>query len=272
MTLRQTLKKYLPAPVFRGAKAVYHAATRQSRPRQTSYAGNSGGVLQCCVAYNTYGAYCVPRSGFHRPAAQRILAGQVWEAPTIEYMRAHCATGDVVHAGTFFGDFLPALSQALAPGAKVWAFEPNPESHRCAALTMELNGLTNVTLTHAGLGERPGTLSLVVADATGRSLGGSSHFSQDGASRQQRTVEVPVAAIDSTVPGDRAVSIIQLDVEGFERQALSGAFETIRRCKPILLLETPPDPQWITDHILALGYRAAGEVYDNAIYLPQSRP
>jgi FkbM family methyltransferase len=271
MALRQTLKKVLPAPVFRAAKNVYLGITRQSRPRQTRFLGDAEGVLDCCVAYNKYGAYCIPRSGLHRPAAQKVLAGHVWEAPTIEYMIAHCGAGDIVHAGTFFGDFVPALSHACVTGAKVWAFEPHPESHRCAALTIQLNSLKNVVLTHAGLGEKPGSLSFVTKDASGRSLGGSSHFSQAPAAERTSTIEVPVATIDSAVPADRQVSIIQLDVEGFEKQALSGAFATIRRCKPILLLETPPDARWMADNILALGYRTAGEVYDNAIYLPEGR-
>jgi hypothetical protein len=76
-------------------------------------------VLQCYIAYNQYGGYCVPQSSHHRPAAQRILSGTLWEPKTIAFMMTYCGTGDIVHAGTYFGDIVPALSQACAPGAKV---------------------------------------------------------------------------------------------------------------------------------------------------------
>ena len=54
----------------------------------------------------------------------------------------------------------------------------------------------------------------------------------------------------------RNVSIIQLDVEGFEQPALKGAMTTIARCRPILILETLADHTWFTERILCLGYRA----------------
>ncbi len=64
-----------------------------------------------------------------RPAAAAVLAGNVWEAGVIAFMARNCGTGDIVHAGTYFGDFLPGLSHALTPGARLWAFEPSSENY-----------------------------------------------------------------------------------------------------------------------------------------------
>jgi hypothetical protein len=88
----------------------------------------------------------VPREALHRPACQAILRGEVWEARTLAFLLAHAGDGDIVHAGAFFGDFLPALSRAAAPGAKIRAFEALEKNWRYAAATAALNGLANVDL------------------------------------------------------------------------------------------------------------------------------
>src|SRR6185503_2832313 len=94
------------------------------------------------IAANDLGIFCIPRNALHRPACRAVMLGQVWEAETLQFLVDNAA-GDIVHGGTFFGDFLPALSRAYA---RVWAFEPNAESFKCAELTIKLNELANVEL------------------------------------------------------------------------------------------------------------------------------
>ncbi|MEC7983927.1 MAG: hypothetical protein VX278_02110, partial [Myxococcota bacterium] len=106
-------------------------------------------ALKCEIGYNQYGAYCVPLSSKYRPAAQKVLSYDTYEPETIAFMRAHAEDGDIVHAGTYFGDFLPGIASACK--GTVWAFEPNPENHHCAQVTILLNRLQNVRLHHAGL-------------------------------------------------------------------------------------------------------------------------
>jgi len=251
---------------MRFAKTIYSKYNYRESPRMMNFPGTSGSVLQCCIAYNTYGGYCVPLSSRHRPAVQKIMAGEVWEPKTIEFLMSHCENGDLVHAGTYFGDFLPALSQSAAPDAKVWAFEPHPENYRCAFITTYINGLQNIELMNAGLGERQDMLPMVIANADGGSSGGSSRIiEKNAASREEGSTLVKIVSVDSIVPSDRKVSIIQLDVEGFEKPALSGAMLTIQRCKPIILLETLPEQSWLSENILQFGYRIAGTVHGNTI-------
>ncbi|CAN5133086.1 hypothetical protein BH10PSE7_BH10PSE7_41410 [soil metagenome] len=215
------------------------------------------------IAANEYGRYCIPRSSAHRPSAVLVREGYVWEKDTIAFMRGHSGSGDVVHAGTFFGDFLPALASALAPGALLWAFEPNPENFACSAQTVALNDLTNVRLQFGGLTRRPGTLRLeIIEDRI--SLGGGSRVARPGAAPRD-IVKVPALTLDEAVQG-RSISIIQLDVEGHEEGALAGALETIARSRPIILVETEPRPQWFDAHLKPLGYRIDGEIDANLVY------
>lgn len=229
-------------------------------------------VLKCTVAYNKYGGYCVPRASRRRPAARAILSGKVWESETIAFMIASCADGDVVHAGAFFGDFLPALSKGVAPNATVWAFEPNLESYRCARITLEINDLNNVVLSNAGLGAKRGTLFLQTRDRNDRALGGASRVIAGETSEAVRGEETQIRTIDETVGKRRKVSIIQLDVEGYEKEALSGGLRTIRKWRPILIFEIRPtsalpDSKWFAERILELGYRRIENVHSNAVFV-----
>lgn len=227
-------------------------------------------VLNVNVAYNKYGAYCMPVSSQHRTLNQKILKGQVFEPDTIQFMVENAKDGDIVHAGTFFGDFLPAISRGISDKAKIWAFEPNPESYRCTQITMMLNNIQNVSLLNAGLGEAPSVINLTTKDKKGVSLGGSSTIAKQD--REAGTTEqIDVLTIDGSVPKDRNISILQLDIEGFEKQALMGALETIKRCKPILILEDDhgfTKSDWFKDNILSLDYNIDKKLHYNQVILP----
>lgn len=240
---------------------------------QSSCPDNFDSVLQCSMAYNKYGGYCVPLSSSHRPAAKKILSGDVWEPNTLEFLMSRCGAGDVVHAGTFFGDFLPALSQSSAQGSRIWAFEPNPENYRCAFITTCINGLKNVELINAGLGESQGFLQMVTSGTDGMSLGGASRMVREtDEGNTEGAISVEVVAVDEVIPSERKISIIQLDVEGFEKPALAGALKSIRRWKPVLILEGLPDEEWLSANILQLGYRMAGVADDNTILISDESP
>ncbi|MFL5237899.1 MAG: FkbM family methyltransferase [Rhizomicrobium sp.] len=217
------------------------------------------------TASNQFGTYCVPASSMHRVAASIVLSGRVWESRTINFMMANCGTGDIIHAGAYFGDFLPALSHAVNRSAFVWAFEPNTENFYCATKTVELNGLENIRLTNSALGARTENMLLKVRGTDGRASGGVSrlvHKQKPGAGYE----DVKVIAGDDVVPSDRAVSILQLDVEGFELDALAGLVGTIRRCMPIIILERVPPEVWFQENILTLGYEFRGQVHANSIF------
>jgi FkbM family methyltransferase len=271
--IERLARALIPSPLRPFSQKLYRFLARPYRQRAFAKRFDSA-VLQCRIAYNRHGGYCVPLSSLHRPAVQAILAGDVWEAETIDFMAACNADDDLIHAGTFFGDFLPALSRSRRGEAKVWAFEPNPESYRCASVTMAINGLQNVVLTNAGLGERPDTLVLETRTAEGIPLGGGSRIltGKDAAGVAPRhTQEVQVLALDTAVPEDRRVSLIQLDVEGFETQALTGARNIIRRCLPVIVLETMPNNAWLSENLWPLGYRLGPVLHDNTILLPPDR-
>jgi FkbM family methyltransferase len=220
--------------------------------------------LECILANNVHGRFCVPASSRQRPAAQAILNGGVWEPDTIAFVMANAGAGDIVHAGTYFGDFLPGFSRAVLPGNRVWAFEPNPENFHAATITRQLNRLDNVEIFNAGLGHQEAPMKLRVR-AEGQAQGGASRIVEKSrAVPADELVDVPVVRVDDVVPRFRRVSVLQLDVEGFEQNALTGALETIAAWRPIVIVETLPEP-WVVKNLVPLGYSATGRIHDNTV-------
>jgi FkbM family methyltransferase len=243
------------------------AVAPTDRPEQTGASiALPADAPPCVIARNEHGVYCIPRSSEHRPVAQAILQGRVWESDTLELVRGCDPAGDIVHAGTFFGDFIPALARSRADGAIVWAFEPGAENHRCSEITTMLNELANVELSHAGLDAEGRSALLATSDREGVALGGASRIITDPArARWWANEEVTLVAVDGVVARERRVAAIQLDVEGHEQDALAGAMGTIERCRPLIVLETLPEASWIEQNLTPLGYRLDGSVDRNFV-------
>lgn len=139
---------------------------------------------------------------------------------------------NAVHAGTYFGDMLDTFARAAG---SVFAFEPVLESYFFAKRNMEHLGLKNIYLFNAGLGCENSLLEIAVSDTNGEAIGGAARFRPAAGRGQRKTQLVPVFKIDSLPIYD--VGLIQLDVEGTERDALEGALNLIRSDRPIILVE-----------------------------------
>jgi len=202
-------------------------------------------------------SFFVPAYGAHRPAARAILSGALYEPATHALVADLLARrpGSMVHAGTFFGDMLPGFARAC-PG-RVYAFEPVLESYTMARLGVQENGLDNVVLLHAALGA---AIAVVRMDtgAVGESHSGGA--AQIGA-RGQRVTMLPLDALEIA-----DLSVLQLDVEGHEAEALRGARDTLARCAPVVLLE---DNAGAGAALMAeTGYDRAGAVPGLEVWAP----
>jgi FkbM family methyltransferase len=161
---------------------------------------------------------------------------------------------------------LPALSAAVRNDAIVWAFEPSAASFAHAQRTIELNGLKNVRLARAALGEKNEQRSLVTRSPDGIVLGGSSHVLR-GITERFGTIEpIQAVTIDSAIPPQRSVTVIHLDVERYEMEAVTGGMETIRRCRPVLVLESAPPP--LRSALAQMKYVLAAKKDQNKIFRP----
>jgi FkbM family methyltransferase len=222
-------------------------------------------------ASNIYGVYCVPDVFAHRVVPSTLLRGRVYEPDTILFLRNVVGDGDLVTAGVFVGDFLPGVSRAMAEGRLIWGFEPHPTSAEAARCTVGLNRLSNVRLIAKALSDKPGEKVLLAVDrATGGQAAAASRIVPDRSYQDEATTpRVMATTIDRAVPAERRVSVIHLDLEGHEASALLGARETLKRWRPLLIVEKALDEAWFAANFPRLRYRPAGKIDRNCVFISE---
>lgn len=111
----------------------------------------------------------------------------------------------------------------------VHAFEPVAEHRECFVKNVE----GAYELHPCALGDVAGKVRIEVPHT---SSGGSHLTNSAHAKPGSVTEEVPILRLDS-IPIEGMVGLIKIDVEGFETAAIRGGEKTIRRHKPVMIVE-----------------------------------
>lgn len=113
---------------------------------------------------------------------------------------------------------------------RVIAFEPVPSTFEF--LQLNTADIANITAMNVAIGPKAGEVYLSHYPRHGQLSHVDGGLDTDSTSR---IGPIPAQTIDSMELAD--VSFIKIDVEGFELPVLEGAVETIRRCRPLMLVE-----------------------------------
>ncbi len=140
-----------------------------------------------------------------------------------QYFDAACplAPGDVfVDCGGFDGDTTEQFVQRCPDYKCVWLFEPSPTNMRKAQ--DRLRGVSGIQFIPKGVSDESGTLSF---DAE---AGSASAVTESGGNK------INVTTIDEEI--SERVSLIKMDLEGWELKALAGARRHIQQDHPKLAI------------------------------------
>jgi len=209
--------------------------------------------------------YFVPDYAAHRPVARTILNRRYVEPALHTLVRRVMARrpGNVVHAGTFFGDMLPSFARKT-PGL-VYAFEPVVENYLLARAVVDANDLDNVVLLHAGLGAQLG-LATIGTSRGERHLGGGSRVVTGPAASKFLSQKASMLSLDQLSVEN--LSLIQLDIEGYELQALRGAARTISAQQPVIVIED--NKKNCGELLTRLGYVHVAQIERDHVYVPEA--
>lgn len=145
--------------------------------------------------------------------------------------------------GAYRGDTIERFLSLVTDYDRIYGFEPDRKTFK--KLTENTRDVGNIELFNAFVADKEGTVLFSSGKGRGSSLG-------DGD-------RVEAVTIDSALNGDRA-TLLKFDTEGFEREAIRGAENTIKRYKPKMVLSAYHriDDIWeLPKQVLALndGYR-----------------
>lgn len=135
--------------------------------------------------------------------------------------------GLAIDGGAFVGSWSVHLASAFD---RVWAFEPIPENHDC--LKRNVERFKNVHALPGALSDRSGWME---REAVMKSY---THRVRHVAEKVGEFVGFTIDELGL----DQRLDFLKLDVESHECEALMGGRETIRRDRPVIMIEEKFDP------------------------------
>lgn len=169
------------------------------------------------------------------------------EPGTSQALKKLCKRGHVVFdIGANVGSHsLPIASYVGAEG-KVYAFEPVPWAINKLRRNIELNKFNNLVVESIALSDMNENEVEMEFRASFK-LGSESGVGRDGKIdkgwwSECDHVKVQMKTLDSYVSSHQIdrLDLIKLDVDGFEGKVIRGALETLKRFRPILIMEIAP--------------------------------
>lgn len=168
------------------------------------------------------------RLGAHEPAITRYLLEHVRLGPT-----------DVaLDIGANLGWYSVLLNRLSEGGARIYAFEPDPQTFKLLRTNLTANQALRVNPFNFALGEAPGSAQLRRYKDSNN--GRHSLIPGDDIAG---SVTVPLDTLahfwEAQGLGASRIAFMKVDVEGFEYFVLKGAGELLRRCDNLLLEYSP---------------------------------
>lgn len=155
-----------------------------------------------------------------------LKEGLPWERHIKHLLRRYARPGStVVDIGAHIGTHTLLMSQAVGPKGQVVAFEPQVKIYQELLVNLQLNQIKNVQAHFVALGEK--SLRITMSYPKPENEGAIS------IGRGGNIVEL--RPLDSFHLEN--VSLIKIDVEGAEVGVLKGADKTIRKHRPVILIE-----------------------------------
>ncbi|MCW8917891.1 MAG: FkbM family methyltransferase [Gammaproteobacteria bacterium] len=144
--------------------------------------------------------------------------------------------GVMLDVGANVGVF--AMRAWLAkPQAEIFCFEPEPSVNGCLARTVRENGIGNIHVSDLALSATSGTSTLFVHDAN------SGGHSLKPLSAEERAAAEAISVTTSTLDdfvaaqGISHIDVIKVDIQEAEVDFITGGAGSLRRLRPVLMLE-----------------------------------
>ena len=142
----------------------------------------------------------------------------------------------VIDVGANYGQWITAFLQ-FSQSRRVDVFEPNPAAFE--VLSSRLATLDCAVLHNVALGSCNTQMELNVMSSSDLSslLPSSKRLEElyGAGSARTKTLSVGVRQLDDFIGDSDSVDLLKIDVQGFERQVLRGASETLKRTRVILI-------------------------------------
>lgn len=161
----------------------------------------------------------------------------------------------VIDIGANIGALTLQMAKIVSPSGRIFSYEPSPVNYKYASKNISLNNFKNIKLINQGLGNKKETAYLYNVNPNNRGM--LRLLAEDDQNKLYEKEEVAIDTLDSSMQNFSIPKpdFIKIDVEGFEYKVLQGAYETLRKYKPVLFIE-------LVDNNLREQNSSAGELIE----------
>jgi FkbM family methyltransferase len=161
---------------------------------------------------------------FYTPFAFWLWSEQARERSDEFFYRKFLRADDtVVDAGANIGLCTLLSAAKVGSSGQVFAYEPHPRTYKQLQQNCRLNKFTNTVCYNLGVSNKSEALTF-----TDEYVSDINHVDADG------SIAIALDTIDNTLPKDiKDVTLLKIDVEGYELFALGGAQKTLIKTKVI---------------------------------------
>lgn len=204
------------------------------------------------IAKNVYGFDLLLNPVIDNGVERTLYYFGTYEKGTLNFIKEHLPKG-----GTFFdiGANIGLMSifaaRCLSDNGKVYSFEANPETAKLLRYNIKLNKISNIEVVDKAVGNDTGKIRIY--DNWSVNRGGATLIKPE---KETNSFEVDLIRIDDMAEySNSAISMIKIDVEGFELDVLKGLEKILRKTgPPKLIIECSADRN---NH-----YDSVYEIYD----------
>ncbi|HRN93192.1 MAG TPA: FkbM family methyltransferase [Chitinophagales bacterium] len=132
--------------------------------------------------------------------------------------------------------FVSLAAAKFCSQGKVFSFEANPDTFKILEENIRLNNFKNIQPYSMGLGSEKSVLK-IFPNTLKNNRGGASMVQSD-LNKDEVGVEVAIDKLDNVLDGNTTISMMKIDVEGFEMEVLKGATALLSsKNAPALIVE-----------------------------------
>lgn len=142
----------------------------------------------------------------------------------------------IIDVGANMGEISLRFAQQY-PNAHIFSFEPHPFTFQKLQTNCSRNSFKNLTLLNLGLGSQKGEVHF--EERASGNLG----MNRVTSDREKSAHQIKVVPLDLFFEENKlsSLSIIKIDVEGYEHEVLKGASNVLSQYKPLLFIELDND-------------------------------
>lgn len=159
----------------------------------------------------------------------QLMTAILWEEQIGQLIHLYALPGTVaIDVGAHIGTHTLTMANAVGKMGRVYSFEPQRKLYSELCWNMALNNANNVFPMRLALGKKTDCIRLIQPFPNNE----GATFAVPDSPQEDSSLQLKLDDFNLT-----NLSLIKIDVENMEADVIKGAVKTIRRCRPVMIVE-----------------------------------